>query len=245
MNEFFSYEYTGKPFEFMDKVHIITLVLIAVFNIFLLIFKNKDEAARRKVRIIMAWSMWINEAMWHLWNIVNGVWSIQEHLPLHTCSVLIWLAGFMLYDKNYSVYEFAYFMGIGGALQALLTPNIGIYGYPHWRYFQTMISHGLLVTAPIYMTIVEGMRPNWRSMLHVFVITNIYMVIVFFINQLIGSNYLYVAHKPPGPTILDALPEWPWYLLYMEAIGIVMMLLLYIPFAIKDWRQRKKVSPAS
>ena len=59
-----------------------------------------------------------------------GTWSIQEHLPLHACSVLIWLAGLMLIRKDYRIYEFAYLMGIGGALQALLTPDIGIYGFP-------------------------------------------------------------------------------------------------------------------
>jgi hypothetical integral membrane protein (TIGR02206 family) len=126
----------------------------------------------------------------------------------------------------------------------LLTPNIGIYGFPHYRYFQTMISHGLLITSAVYLTTVEGMRPTWRSMMRVMLVTNVYMVVVFFINQLIGSNYLYVAHKPPGPTLLDSLPEWPWYLLYMEAIGLVMFLLLYLPFMIKDWRKKAQAVQA-
>jgi len=26
-------------------------------------------------------------------------------------------------------------MGIGGALQALLTPDLGLYGFPHFRFF--------------------------------------------------------------------------------------------------------------
>ena len=71
----------------------------------------------------------------------------------------------MLIFKNYTIYEFAYFMGIGGAIQALMTPDIGIYGFPHFRFFQTFISHGLLVTSAIYLTIVEGMRPTWKSLL--------------------------------------------------------------------------------
>lgn len=238
MDSFFTFDYTGEPAGFLDTVHIITLLLIAVLNIFMLYFRKKDESVRKKVRLAMAVIMWVNEAGWHIWSWYFGVWSIQEHLPLHACSVLIWLAGFMLINKNYRIYEFAYFIGIAGALQALLTPNIGIYGFPHYRYFQTMISHGLLVTSTIYMTTVEGMRPTWRSVLKVMIVTNIYMVVVFFINQLIGSNYLYVAHKPPGPTLLDSLPEWPWYLIYMEAIGLVMFLLLYLPFMFKDWRKK-------
>jgi hypothetical integral membrane protein (TIGR02206 family) len=188
----------------------------------------------------MAIILWVNEAAWHLWNIYHGTWSVQEHLPLHACSILIWLAGFMLIYKNYRIYEFAYFLGIAGALQALLTPDIGIYGFPHFRFIQTYISHGLLLTSAIYMTTVEGFRPTWQTFKRVIIYLNLFMLAVFGLNQLIGSNYLFVARKPPGPTLLDALPEWPVYILYMEAIGLMMFLLLYLPFALKDWQAAKK-----
>ena len=240
MGSFFTIYYTGKPFEFFGIAHIGALTAILLFNIFLLRFKNKDEAVRKKVRITLAMIMWLDESAWHLWNIYNGTWNLQEHLPLHACSVLIWLAGFMLIFKNYRIYEFAYFLGIGGALQALLTPDIGIYGFPHFRFFQTYIAHGLLVTSAIYMTTVEGFRPEWKSFARVILYLNIYMVLVFGLNQLIGSNYLFVARKPPGPTLLDALPDWPVYIIYMEAIGLVMFLLLYLPFIFKDWLTKRK-----
>ena len=238
MQAFFGFDYTGQPFRFFGAAHIGALLAILLLNLFLLRYRNKDEAVRKKVRLTMAIVLWVNELSWHIWCVVFGVWSIQENLPLHACSILIWLAGFMLINKNYRIYEFVYFMGIAGALQALLTPNIGIYGFPHFRFFQTYISHGLLVTSAIYMTTVEGMRPTWKSMLRVMVIANLFMGVVFVINGLIGSNYLYVSHKPPGPTLLDALPDWPVYLLYMEALGLVMFLLLYLPFIIKDWRAK-------
>ncbi|MDO9546008.1 MAG: TIGR02206 family membrane protein [Pelolinea sp.] len=114
------------------------------------------------------------------------------------------------------------------------------YGFPHFRFFQTFISHGLLVTAAVYLTTVEGMRPTWRSMLRVIVFANVFMVVVFGVNSLIGSNYLYVNRKPLGPTLLDVLPEWPVYLIFMELIGFLMFLLLYLPFIIKDWRSKKQ-----
>jgi len=53
---------------------------------------------------------------------------------------------------------------------------------------------------------------------------------------LIGSNYLFIAHKPETASLLDVLPPWPYYIAYIEVIGLVMCLILYIPFMIKDWR---------
>lgn len=131
-----------------------------------------------------------------------------------------------------------YFMGIAGAIQALATPGIGNYDFPHFVFFQYFISHGLIITSAIYMTFVEGFRPTWKSLLRVAIWMNIYVVTVYFINTAIGSNYLMINYKPNTPSILDLLPEGPIYILYMELIGVISILLLYLPFVVKDLRSR-------
>jgi hypothetical integral membrane protein (TIGR02206 family) len=238
MSNLFAWDYTGAPFQFMGAAHLAALGLIVLLNFYLLRFKPASESTRARVRWGMAIVLWVNEIGWHVWNAAVGQWTPQTMLPLHVCSVLVWLGGLMLITRNYTIYEFSYFMGIGGALQALLTPDLGLFGFPHFRFFQTFISHGLIVTSAIYMTTVEGFRPTWKSIGRVFVGMNIYMLVVFFINQAIGSNYMFVAHKPETASLLDVLPEWPWYILYLEAIGMLTCLILYIPFIIKDWRKQ-------
>jgi hypothetical integral membrane protein (TIGR02206 family) len=105
-------------------------------------------------------------------------------------------------------------------------------------FFQYFISHGLIITSAIYMTAVEGFRPTLKSIPRVVIWMNIYVLIVFFINVAIGSNYLMINEKPDTPSLLDLLPEWPVYILYMELIGLIFVLLLYLPFAVKDVRDR-------
>ena len=129
-------------------------------------------------------------------------------------------------------------MGIGGAIQALATPGIGDYGFPHFLFFQYFISHGLIITSAIFMTVVVDLRPTWKSILRVFIWMNIYAAIVYYINTQIGSNYLMLNYKPNTPSLLDLLPPWPIYILYMEVIGVVTCFVLYVPFIIKDWRSR-------
>jgi hypothetical integral membrane protein (TIGR02206 family) len=236
MDQFFAKDFSGGEFTFLGIAHFVALFGIVLLNFYLLRYNAKSDSDRAKIRWTMAIVLWVNELGWHIWNASVGQWNVQTMLPLHVCSVLVWLGGVMLLTRNYTIYEFAYFMGIGGALQALLTPDLGIYGFPHYRFYQTFISHGLIVTSAVYMTVVEGFRPTWKSFGRIFVGMNVYLLIVFFINQAIGSNYMFVAHKPETASLLDALPAWPWYILWLEAIGLLTCLLLYIPFMIKDLR---------
>lgn len=238
IGQYFVKNYSGPAFILFGQAHLVTLLIVGVFILLMTWFKGSSEDTRNKVRWALAILIWTAEASWHIWNIAIGTWNIQTMLPLHMCSVLIWLAGYMLITKNYSIYEFVYFLGIGGALQALLTPDVGIYAFPHFRYIQTFMSHGLLVCAGVYMTVVEGFRPTWKSILRIFAIANIYMVVIFFINSAIGSNYLMINGKPPIASIMDLLPAWPYYIPWLEVIALITCLLLYIPFMIKDWRSK-------
>jgi hypothetical integral membrane protein (TIGR02206 family) len=239
MEQYFAYDYTGGLFQLFGAAHLAALLALVLIGYGLTRFKNSSESTRRNIRIALGLFLWVNESLWHIWNAYYGHWNIQNMLPLHACSILIWLSGFMLIFKNYTIYEFVYLMGIGSAFQYLMTPDLGIYGFPHFRYFQTFLSHGILLISAIYLTVVEGFRPTWKSLLRVAVWTNVYMAIIFVVNTLIGSNYLFVNGKPSTPSLIDLMPEWPVYILYMEALGIITFLILYLPFLIKDWREKR------
>jgi hypothetical integral membrane protein (TIGR02206 family) len=238
MTQFFASDYQGPAFESLGPAHIAALVVLIAINFFLIGFRHSTDGTKSVLRWMMALILLGNEIAWHYWNYAVGRWTIQSMLPLHLCSLLVWAGAFMLVTKSYRIYEFMYFMGIGGAIQVLATPDLGMYGFPHFRFFQTFISHGLIITSAIFMTVVIGLRPTWRSILRVAIWMNIYAVIVYFINIEIGSNYLMINYKPETPSLLNLLPPWPIYILYMEAIGLVTCLLLYLPFVIKDWRSK-------
>lgn len=232
MEQLFAWDYQGAPFQLFGPAHLGGLFALLLLNLSLLPFKKSDDLIRNRIRLILAFALWGNEIVWHAWMIYHSQWTVQTMLPLHICSLMVWVSGVMLVTRSYRIYEFAYFLGIGAGIQALATPDLGIYGFPHFRYFQTLLSHGLIVTTPIYMSIVEGFQPTWRSMLKVAIWTNVYALVIYFVNNALGSNYLMVNAKPDVASLLDLLPEWPWYILWMELIGIVTFLVLYFPVAI-------------
>ena len=67
---------------------------------------------------------------------------------------------------------------------------------------------------------------------------NVYLLVVTGINLLIDSNYMFTLHKPPTASLFDVLGPWPIYLLAAEGIAAVVFLLLYLPFAIKDYQAK-------
>ncbi len=243
MIQYFAKDWNGEPFHLFGTGHLIAIAALLVINLsFIWLRKSDNEQLKTRVRYAIAIILLISESSWHIWNIATGQWSIQKHLPFHICSVLIWLGIYMLFTKSYAIYEFVYFLGVGGALQAVITPEAGIYGFPHYRVFQTLFSHGTLVTAGIFMTIVVGFRPYWSSFKRVFIWTNIYMVLVTIINLLINSNYLYTLHKPDTASLMDVLGPWPWYLLSLEVVGLIVCFILYLPFLIGDQRKKRVTS---
>lgn len=246
MGQYFALDFDGPPFELFGQGHLTALLIIVSICFSLPLIRKWSDDRKRNLVYLWGAMLLINETGWHAWNIYWGKWDIQTMLPLHLCSFTVWGSVYMLFTGNRNVYfyETLYFLGIGGATQALLTPDAGAYSFPHFRAFQTFISHGLLVIIPLYMTIVEGYRPTLASFKRIFIVTNLYMIAVFFVNLAIGSNYLFVAHKPEFPTLLDALAPWPWYILELEAIGFVVFFIIYLPFLIKDSRSSRQAVTA-
>jgi hypothetical integral membrane protein (TIGR02206 family) len=238
MERYFSRDWDGPAFELFGTGHLICIGIVIAANLFLLARgRQLSEQTGLWLRYSLAAILVTNETIWHLWNLSAGFWTIQTMLPLHLCSLLVWLCAVMLVTGSYRIYEFAYLLGVGGALQALITPDAGVYGFPHFRAFQTQISHGSIITSAILMTTVVGYRPTWGSVGRVLVGINLYMVLVGLVNWLIGSNYLFIARKPDTASLIDLLGPWPYYIIWIEVIGIVTILLLYAPFAVLDARR--------
>ncbi|MBI5829406.1 MAG: TIGR02206 family membrane protein [Chloroflexi bacterium] len=129
MGQFFAKDYTGAAFQIFGLEHLMALGLIAIVNIgFAYRRGNSTPQSSRAFRYGLAAVLLVNELGWHLWHLFTGQWTIQTMLPLHLCSVMVFLSAFMLITKNYTLYEYLYFLGIGGAFRAVLTPDLGLYG---------------------------------------------------------------------------------------------------------------------
>jgi len=233
--------YLKNEFRTFSFSHFAALAILLVTCIVMIIWlkKIKNKKVNLVFCIVLSVLLIGQEIMRMIWYACINEFNWGFHLPLHLCGMAIILGPIMLLKKNYTLYELIYFWGFGGAIQALLTPDL-LYEFPHFRYFQFFVSHGLIIIACVYMTFIEKFRPTWKSIIKVFVITNIYMGIIALVNMITKGNYLFICHKPEQPTILDFLGPWPWYILSLELVGIISFLIYYSPFFIKDMIDKLK-----
>lgn len=163
---------------------------------------------------------------------------LAEHLPLHLCGMTVTLGGFMLWLRSYRLYQVLYYWGTGGALVALVTPDV-VQAFPHPEFFLFFMSHGLGFMSIMFATLVMGFRPRPRSLLIVMPITAAYALLMYPVNLLLGSNYLFLLAKPAQPSPLDWFGPWPSYLPGLVGMAAVALVLLYIPFAVIDLLRSK------
>jgi len=243
MLDYFSRNYSGGDFILFGPSHLIGLGLVSAACLAVWLLRQQfSERGRRIARWGFLALIYLCEGSWQVWMLATGQWTVQGMLPLWLCSITSWTMPLLLICRSRRYYEWAYFMGILGAAMALLTPDLMNYGFPHYRFIEFFTLHGTIIVAVVYMTVVEGFRPTWRSFPRVFLWFNALWLFDGMINQWIGSNYLYTRGKLPTPSLLDVLGPYPWYLLAMEGLGIVVCLLMYLPFAFHDWQAREKNS---
>jgi hypothetical integral membrane protein (TIGR02206 family) len=192
----------------------------------------EEQKTDKIFRYLIAAALILQELSLNIWRLYEGTWSAADSLPLHLCGILVITCPIMLVTKSYKIFELAYFLGLGGASQAILTPDIGIYGFPHYRFYQFFVSHGLIIFSILYMTFVHKYRPNFKSFLKAFAFLNLILPMVGIINFITGGNYFFIARKPETASVIDFLGPWPWYIISLEAIGFIMLLIPYLPIAI-------------
>lgn len=240
MESFFSYKF-AEAFEMFSPIHWIVLALIAVMVLLVIGFRQKlrEPAWNKTVRYALIVGLIGMEFILQLWMIVEGQWEAQYSLPVHLCTISVILSAAMLFTGNRFLFECICLVGACGALQALVTPDLD-FSFPHIRFFLFFISHAAIILACIFMIAVERYRPRFKSLLVVFVALNAYAAVVFIINVVTGGNYMFLARKPAGGSLLDVLGPWPWYIVSLEGVTVAFMLLVYAPFGIVHLRSRRK-----
>ena len=112
-----------------------------------------------------------------------GVTVWWRALPLQLCDRAMFVIIVALWTGNKRWLEIAYFWGIGGTLQAIITPNLR-FGFPDLRFIAFFVAHSGIIIGIVFLMLVYRFRPRPKGIVRTFLWTEVYFVVAFTVDLL-------------------------------------------------------------
>lgn len=234
------------PFHAYGLPHftVIFLTIVLPFALAALVRRTKSQRIEKAIIGVLSAVLILNYVVYLVFIRSRGVVDWRQLLPMQLCDWGMVVVIVAMWSGNQRWFEVAYFWGIGGTLQALLTPNLR-YGFPDWRFISFFTSHSGIIVGVSFLMLTRGCRPYPVSIVRVWLWSEFYFALTLVVDELTGFNYGFLLHKPEAFSILSFLSDsWPIYLLQMHGVALLFFLVLYAPFAVFDMTKRGLIRKA-
>ncbi|HEY1770897.1 MAG TPA: TIGR02206 family membrane protein [Chthoniobacterales bacterium] len=223
---------TEPAFPLFGPAHLLVIALTLVIPIGLGVAVRRTHSRRidRAVGVCLSLVLAANYVGYavYLWRYHQLFW--RQALPFQLCDWAMVTVIVALLTNRRNWCEVSYFWGIGGTLQAILTPNLQI-GFPDIRVISFFVGHCGIVAGVIYLLIARRFHPTLGSIGRTLAWSELYLLVTLAVDHLTGVNYGFLLHKPIVASILDYLSTTNWlYIVELNGLGLLFFAVLYLPF---------------
>src|SRR2546429_4477758 len=218
----------------LPHLTVIFLTIVLPFVLAAIVWRTKSRLLVKMIIGVLSAVLILNYVAYLVFIRSHGIMDWRHMLPMQMCDWGMVVVIVAMWTGNQRWFEVAYFWGIGGTLQAVLTPDLR-FGFPDWRFISFFTSHCGIIIGVVFLMLTRRYRPYPMSIVRVWLWSEFYFVITLLIDKLTDVNYGFLLHKPEAFSILSFLSDSrPLYLLQMHGVALLFFLGLYAPFAIVD-----------
>ena len=198
---------------------------LVVFSSILLFFNRASSEWKLRFTKLLAYSSILVYISTTIIAISAKEWNTQDFLPLHLCNISYFICILVLLNKKQWMYEWALLLAMPSAFNALITPEL-IWGSNNWHIFEYYFTHAILILVPLYLMLIMNYKLRIFSWWKTFLRAQIVFVIVFLLNLILDTNYMFLLSKPlvNNPLIIG---DWPFYILFVQLIGLLHIVIIY------------------
>ena len=222
-----------RPFGLAHLV-VILLTITLPFVLAACVRKSRWPRSERLIGRLLAVTLAVNYLGYEIYLGLTVGLSWEKALPFQLCDWAMVAIIVALLTGRERWLEVAYFWGIGGTAQAILTPDLK-YAFPDIRFLSFFIAHSGIVVAIAFVMIMRGFRPHFSSIWRTFAWSELYFVLTIAVDLLTGQNYGYLLRKPEAASLLSALSDHEIvYIVQLHLLALFFYFALYLPFALYD-----------
>ncbi|MFZ1748540.1 MAG: TIGR02206 family membrane protein [Saprospiraceae bacterium] len=164
-----------------------------------------------------------------------GIFDWTTDVPLHLCNILTLILPFIMWYRWRIGWSITFFWIMAGCAQSIFTPTVSE-SLPHYEAIRYWLVHAVIILAGLYGWYIYKFSLTWKDALLSGIWLNLIALIIYPINNYLGSNYMYLNAKPSGETFYSLLGPWPEYIVALEVILVILFGILLIPFYIRSFR---------
>lgn len=225
-------------FKLFGVEHIISIIIPIILGIIFIFLSKKYPEKKKIISIILAITIIIIRSVRYVFDINIGVFELKDLISLHICNIDLYILIICLFKPNKKIFSFLFLIGIPTALSVALMPG-KIHPDPGIiRAIFFIMSHMMLVMGAVYIGVTYNYEITKKNILFYYVFSLIGMIIMYIINIIAKSNYMYLISAPKG-TILENFYNIFGKVFYPISIYIILIFLITLFYLISKLIYKK------
>lgn len=222
----------GIGFPHYGTLHLCWLAaFVVVLLLNCILYRRLDEKGRKIWRIVVAALLVLDEVYKQIPLFVNGLFTL-EYLPLHLCSINIFVIAFHAIKPTKTVGNYLYTVCIPGAMAALLFPTWNALPGANYMLIHSFTVHILLALYPIVLTVAGEIKPELKEVPKALLLLAGLAALALICNLLMDANFMFLMYADPGNPLYLFKELWGSHLLGFPVIIIGVLLVMHSPWVI-------------
>ena len=222
----------GQGFSMYGRCHLLWLLAFAVTAVFLAItYRSADVKSRRKLRILIAILLVADELFKQVILVWKGLFTLS-YLPLHLCSINIFLIVIHAIHPYRFLSKFLYLVCLPAALAALLFPSWTQLPFANFMHLHSFTVHILLAVYPIMLTAGGEAQARAKDLPGCLVLMLSLAIPVYLFNLEFGTNFMFLMRADSGNPLCWFEETFGNHLIGIPVIAAGVFVLLLLPPAL-------------
>lgn len=233
----------GHGFSLFDLTHIVWLaVFICVVIVNCIWYRNMLPQHRELWKKIIAGLIVLDEVFKMVMLTVGKRYTF-EYLPLHLCSINIFIIAIYTFKPNATLSSFLYTVCIPGAIAALLFPSWTSLPLGNFMHIHSFTVHILLALYPIVLCVGGDIKIDIKDVPKCLLMLVGMAIPIYCVNLLLDTNFMFLMSADEGNPLYIFEQMWGSHLLGYPVIIAGVLIVMHGPVLLfKTIKQRKNPS---
>ena len=229
----------GLGFEQFDMIHLTWLVfgaLIIAANC--LLYRKLSETNRTRWNKIMAVLLVANELFKHTMLLIGGNFE-PAYLPLHLCSINIFLITIHAWRPTAGLSNFLYTVCIPGAVAALLFPSWTKLPVLNFMHLHSTTIHIQLVMYPLVLAVNGVLKPSAKGIPKCLGLLLLLAGVALAANLIFDTNFMFLMEADKGNPLYAFEQILGNHLVGFPILITAVLIVMYVPVELYRKHKRK------